>query len=34
VEAGMRFFISGLAPGDHETLELLGREVLPAFADA
>jgi hypothetical protein len=31
VEAGMRYFIAGIAPSDRETLELLGREVLPAF---
>jgi hypothetical protein len=33
VEAGMRYFIAGIGPSDRETLELLGREVLPAFAD-
>jgi hypothetical protein len=29
----MRYFIAAIPPGDRETLQLLGQEVLPAFAD-
>lgn len=34
VEVGMRYFIAMILPGDRETLEVLGRAVLPEFANA